>query len=88
MSYSVRCAMSQNKIAIPLVLITVLSTGLPASLFAKPNSYPGEHSAFEPIDPEIAAQRKADREKRKELRKQRRLERKKKRLDKTPNRSN
>ncbi len=67
--------------AIPF-LIAAISVGLPASTLAKPNTYPGEHSAFT-SDPVETAKRQAERPKRKEERKKRRKEKRNKRLNKS-----
>ncbi len=71
-----------------LIAMAIFAIAVPAGLSAKPNSYPGEHSAFEPLDPTEVAKRKAERAKRIELRKQRREDRRKKRSNKKFNRSN
>ncbi|NVO55609.1 hypothetical protein HW561_07390 [Rhodobacteraceae bacterium B1Z28] len=70
-----------------LLLLSLLTVMAPDATLAKPNGYPGENSTFRPLDPAVAAQRKADREKRIELRKKRREERRLKRLNKKNSRS-
>ncbi len=61
------------------LLVAALVFGMPTVAAAKPNTYPGEHSAFS-SDPAETAKREAERAKRKEERKKRREERRRKRL--------
>ncbi|WP_298847625.1 hypothetical protein [uncultured Ruegeria sp.] len=71
-----------------LIVLALLAGTAPDATFAKPNSYPGEHSKFKSNDPAVIARQKAEQTQRRELRKQKREERRRKRLEQRTNRSN
>lgn len=73
--------------SINFLLVAALVFGMPAVAAAKPNTYPGEHSAFV-SDPAETAKREAERAKRKEERKKRREEQRRMRSIKKNDRLN